>query len=97
MNDKSALLDSLKIERAPVRRGGPSPWLYAAIAIVLLLAAGGAWYFWPDSRISVHVVTVSSGSSSGGGGGSDLDASGYIVARRKATLSANSTRPPLRT
>jgi len=89
MNDKSSLLDSLKIERsAPVRRGAPSPLLYAAVAVVLLLAAGGAWYFWPDSRVPVHAVTVSASGGGGGGGASDLDASGYVVARRTATLSA---------
>jgi HlyD family secretion protein len=86
MSDKTALLDSLKIERAPVRRGGPSPWIYGAAAAVLLLGAGGAWYFWPDSRIAVHAVTASSQGS--GASGSGLDASGYVVARRKATLSA---------
>lgn len=85
MSDKSALLNSLKIERAPIRRG-PSPWLYAGIAVALLIAAGAGWYFWPDSRVAVHAVTASG--DSGGGAGSGLDASGYVVARRKATLSA---------
>src|SRR4051812_48962548 len=87
MSDKFSLIDSLKIERsAPARRGAPSPLLYGAIAAALLLAASGAWYFWPDNRVPVHAVTV--GTSGGGGGGSDLDASGYVVARRTATLSA---------
>jgi HlyD family secretion protein len=89
MSDKTSLLDSLKIERsAPARRGAPSPLVYGVIAMVLLLAAGGAWYFWPDSRVPVHAVTVNTSGSGGGGGGSDLDASGYVVARRTATLSA---------
>ena len=88
MSDKSSLLDSLKIERsAPARRGAPSPLVYGVIVVIVLLAAGGAWYFWPDSRVPVHAVTVST-SGGGGGGGSDLDASGYVVARRTATLSA---------
>jgi HlyD family secretion protein len=84
-NDKSALLDSLKIERAPLRRQ-TSPMLYAGIAAALLLAAAGGWYFWPDSRVLVHAVTASAQGS--GGAGSSLDASGYVVARRIATLSA---------
>ncbi|MFO1247662.1 MAG: efflux RND transporter periplasmic adaptor subunit [Alphaproteobacteria bacterium] len=89
MNDKSSLLDSLKIERsAPVRRSAPSPLLYAVVAVALLLVAGGAWYFWPDSRVAVHAVTASTTGGGGGGGASDLDASGYVVARRTATLSA---------
>jgi len=85
MSDKSALLDSLKIERAPVRRG-TSPWLWAVLAVLLIAGAGAGWYFfWPDNRITVHVVTASA-EGSGGASGSGLDASGYVVARRKATL-----------
>ncbi|HVW75898.1 MAG TPA: efflux RND transporter periplasmic adaptor subunit [Rhizomicrobium sp.] len=86
MNDKSSLLESLKIERAPVRRK-KSPW--AAImagAVALLLAAVAAWYFWPDNRVVVHVITASA--QGAGGASASLDASGYVVARRKATLSA---------
>ncbi len=87
-SDKSSLLDSLKIERAaPVRRKGPSPWLYAGIAVVMIAGGGAGWYFWPDNSMAVHAVTASA-LGSGGSAGTGLDASGYIVARRKATLSA---------
>jgi RND family efflux transporter MFP subunit len=85
-NDKSALLDSLKIERAPLRRQ-TSPMLYAGIGAALLLAAAAGWYFWPDSRVAVHAVTAAS-EGSGGASSSGLDASGYVVPRRIATLSA---------
>lgn len=86
MNDKSSLLESLRIERAPVRQQ-KSPLVPAIIgAVVLLLAAGAGWYFWPDSRVAVHVITASA--QSAGAPGASLDASGYVVARRKATLSA---------
>jgi HlyD family secretion protein len=88
MNDKSSLLDSLKIERAPVqrRKSGPSPVMLGIVAVLLIAGAGAAWYFWPDSRVPVHVVTASVEGAAGSGSG--LDASGYVVARRKATLSA---------
>lgn len=87
-SDKSSLLDLLKIERAaPVRRKGPSPWLYAGIAVVMIAGGGAGWYFWPDNSMAVHAVTASA-LGSGGSAGTGLDASGYIVARRKATLSA---------
>jgi HlyD family secretion protein len=88
-NDKSSLLDSLKIERAaPVRhKGGPPPWAYAAIVVAVIVAGGAGWYFWPDNSVPVHAVTAQ---ALGGGGatGTGLDASGYVVARRQATLSA---------
>src|ERR1700742_3967116 len=87
-NDKSSLLDSLKIERsAPLRRrqSGPSPWLYAGIAVLVIAGAGAGWYFWPDNSVPVHAVTAQA-LGSGGATGTGLDASGYVVARRKATL-----------
>src|SRR5579863_3084099 len=87
-SDKSSLLDSLKIERsAPVRRRGPSPWLYAGIVPIVIAGGAAGWYFWPDNSLAVHVVTASA-LGSGGATGTGLDASGYIVARRTATLSA---------
>jgi RND family efflux transporter MFP subunit len=85
--DKSGLLDSLRIERAPLRKDRRSrPYLILVLVLAILFAGGaGAYIFWPDSRIPVHVVTAEAG---GGTGGVGLDASGYVVARRKATLSA---------
>jgi RND family efflux transporter MFP subunit len=87
-NDKSSLLNSLKIARgAAPRRRGPSPWIYAGIAVLAIGAGGTCWLFWPDTSVAVHVVTASA-LDSGPAAGAGLDASGYIVARRKATLSA---------
>ncbi|HKY18757.1 MAG TPA: efflux RND transporter periplasmic adaptor subunit [Rhizomicrobium sp.] len=85
-NDKSSLLDSLKIERTPVKRGKTSPLLYGGAGVGVIVIAVGAWFFWPDSRVPVHVVTATAQGS--GASGASLDASGYVVARRKATLSA---------
>ncbi|HKQ46035.1 MAG TPA: efflux RND transporter periplasmic adaptor subunit [Rhizomicrobium sp.] len=86
--EKSALLDSLKIQRAPVSHHRPG-WMWPAIggAGVIVIAAG-AWFFWPDNRIPVHIVTATAQGNAEGGAGVGLDASGYVVARRKATLSA---------
>jgi len=86
-NDKSSLLDSLKIERsAPKKKSGPSPLLYGAAGLGVIAIAAAAWFFWPDGRVPVHVITASA--LGGGSASSGLDASGYVVARRQATLSA---------
>lgn len=86
-NDKSSLLDSLKIERSPVKRGKTSPLLYGAAGASVIAIAAAAWFFWPDSRVPVHVITAAA-QGSGGASGTSLDASGYVLARRQATLSA---------
>ena len=86
--DKSSLLDSLRIDRAaPVRTRRRSGGMLLPVlgGVALIVLAAGGWYFWPDSRVPVHVVTAQSGASANASG---LDASGYVVARRKATLSA---------
>lgn len=85
-DDKSALLDSLRIDRkAPHQAPSRAPWLVAAVVLLAVLAGGG-WYFWQDSRVVVHAITAQAQDTAGGTSG--LDASGYVVARRKATLSA---------
>src|SRR5258705_7942216 len=86
-NDKSSLLDSLKIERTPAKRGKTSPLLYGAAGIGVIAIAAAAWFFWPDNRVPVHVITAAA-QGSGGAAGTSLDASGYVVARRQATLTA---------
>jgi RND family efflux transporter MFP subunit len=85
-NDKSSLLDSLKIERTPVKRGKTSPLLYGAAGIGVIAIAAAAWFFWPDGRVPIHVITASA--LGGGGASSGLDASGYVTPRRQATLTA---------
>nr|WP_298717786.1 efflux RND transporter periplasmic adaptor subunit [uncultured Steroidobacter sp.] len=91
--DQNAL-DSLRIERGPEpardsRQGGLYKWF---IAVVLGLAVVAAAYaFFRDNAIEVETVTAVATSSSGGGGGSVLNASGYVVARRQATVSAKVT------
>jgi HlyD family secretion protein len=86
MADKSSHLDQLRIDRtraAPSSRRG----IWIAVLAILVIAAGSAgFYFWrPEAGIPVHAATVEGGA---GGGGSGLDASGYVEARRTATLSA---------
>jgi RND family efflux transporter MFP subunit len=89
MADKSPHLDQLRIDRDKPPSG---PWRGVVVLLVLLVVlgtagAGGYYYFWgSDTGIPVHAITAQSDLA--GGGGSGLDASGYVVARRQATLSA---------
>jgi RND family efflux transporter MFP subunit len=87
--EKGDLLGELRIQRA--HRDEDSglrhwPWL-VGIAIVLL-ALGAGWYWWAGSR-AIEVQTVSASSpASAGGPSAVLQATGYVTARRQATVSA---------
>jgi RND family efflux transporter MFP subunit len=91
--DKGALLHQLRIDRslpeqpAQVRRW---PWL-AGGALVLVLIAAGVWFARSQhSGIVVHTA-MAQPMTSGGPSASVLDATGYVTARRQATVSAQIT------
>ena len=63
------------------------------VALLLLVGlAGGGWY-WPQRRLIVPIKTaaVMSVSSGGASAGAVLNASGYVTARRRATVSSKVT------
>jgi RND family efflux transporter MFP subunit len=93
MDDKSALLQQLRIDRgsALVRSGNGRVWL-AAAAVMVAAAALAAWWWTRPGAVRVHVVAAQA--IAGGGAaaaGSILDASGYVVARRQATVASKIT------
>ena len=85
------LLNQLRIDRSaeppPSRRGW---WITLAVALVLALIAGGWAMFSGPKPVEVHTAAVTV-SASGGGSASVLDATGYVVARRIATVSSKVT------
>jgi RND family efflux transporter MFP subunit len=92
MNASAELLKELRIDRkapppAPQRR-----WLWIVLAVIVLLAlAGGAWFSLGRARpVEVRTAPVVS-MDSAGASASVLDATGYVVARRIATVSAQIT------
>ncbi len=91
--DKKALLNELRIDRnvEPADKGRPLKW-FLAIAVV---AGVGfvAWFFqFPTGASLVPVNTaIATASSSAAVGASVLDATGYVVARRQATVSSKVT------
>ncbi len=94
MNTSADLLKELRIDRkapppAPQSRRGL--WTGLAVALVLVLLGGAGWFlFGRDKAIEVRTApTAAIGTS--GASASVLDASGYVVARRMATVSAKIT------
>ncbi|MGE8214758.1 MAG: efflux RND transporter periplasmic adaptor subunit, partial [Stenotrophomonas maltophilia] len=94
MNASAELLKELRIDRKAATPPPSSPrrgrWIGLAILIVLLLAGIGWFAFGRQRAIEVTtapVVAIQQGTASS----SVLDASGYVVARRMATVSAKIT------
>jgi RND family efflux transporter MFP subunit len=92
MNTNADLLNSLKIDRsapppAPPRRG---LWIGLAVAGAVVLAAGG-FFLLRGKDVTVRTAETTAIGAGGGGSTSVLDATGYVVARRMATVSAKVT------
>ena len=85
------LLDQLRIDRSADRPPRRRTRRYAIVAIVLVAAAVGALLGWARMRPPTVQLTVARAATAGGGPGSVLDASGYVTARRQATVSAKIT------
>jgi RND family efflux transporter MFP subunit len=86
-------LAALRIERAP--ETGRSPWVVWLAALILLGAAGAAGWFWMFREKALVVAAAPAQEratgGAGGGGASVLNASGYVTARRRATVSSKVT------
>lgn len=93
MDDRAALLNQLRIDRSDDDEDGGKPWLRWLIAIALIVLLGlGAWlWLKPPPGLPVTVAIAKAAASNGAGGSSLLDAAGYVVARRAATVSAKIT------
>ena len=90
--DKAALLNQLRIDRTlkPPAAGHAKWWIGAAAVII---AAFAIWYVLRPTGlpISTAVAQTLASDSKTNVGASLLDASGYIVARRRATVSSKVT------
>jgi RND family efflux transporter MFP subunit len=95
MNDKSALLEQLRLHRsepATEKPGRTMQWLAAGAAALAVLALGAWLFFGRASGVPVRIALAQeSPGGSAGSAASLLDASGYVVARRAATVSSKIT------
>ena len=90
MNTSADLLKSLKIDRnaPPPQASRTGLWLALGAAGALLLGAIGWFAFGRDPGIEVRTTEVVAIGNGGASSASVLDATGYVVARRMATVSA---------
>src|SRR5262245_41934138 len=87
--DRSELLKELHIDRDG-RPGRPRARRVALLVLGLLVLGGAFWLALARGTAPV-VRTAVARAATGEGAGSVLDASGYVTARRQATVSAKIT------
>jgi RND family efflux transporter MFP subunit len=93
--EKADLLQQLRIDRGDERSTarGTRVWVGVVIALVALLAlaAGGWWWLAGGKTFEVEAATAVAPASGAAGPLAVLQATGYVTARREATVSAQIT------
>lgn len=88
------LLKELRIERHQRedhgRHPGRWPWIAVAVVVALLVLGGAAWLF-VGRRVVTVQTAIAVAPSAGSEAGAVLQATGYVTARRRATVSAQIT------
>ena len=86
-------LDELRIDRPPEQQPSPAGRKVLLLIVAAAALAALAYLFWPAPLTEVRTVTVSESRAGGGSaaGSTVLNASGYVTARRQATVSSKFT------
>lgn len=86
------MLDELKIDRQSPDSVSRGPWIAGAGILLLVIAAAVAWWiFGRSDSFVVETATAAPPSSQGSSATPILQATGYVTARRQATVSAQIT------
>ncbi len=92
--EKSDLLNELRIDRQHRDESGGVPrwaWVTGAAMLGLLLAGAGGWYALSGAKAVEVEAATATAPSAGGVDTAVLQATGYVTARRLATVSAQIT------
>jgi HlyD family secretion protein len=82
-------LDQLRIERKPERKSSKWPWV--VVVLVLLGGAAGGYFYWLKAAQSIKVRNAVAREINRQTANTVLNASGYVTARRQATVSSKFT------
>jgi len=91
MSSAKPPLDDLRIERSAEQKPQSKMWLVAAAAVLLLLAGAAIWWHSGSDAMAVRTAVARDAAPAGKGGQTVLNASGYVTARREATVSSKVT------
>jgi RND family efflux transporter MFP subunit len=91
LSDKSELLDKLRLDKGTATRQKRPKllWPGSILFVLILVGAGGLYGLRADDSVPVGFAVARA--PEGGKSASLLDASGYVVARRQATVAAKIT------
>ena len=89
MSPGKEALDGLRIDRSAAKRRRLSAWPFLLLLVLLAIAGGTFWWIQRPKPIPVRTAAVQEQSS--GGQKTLLNASGYVTARRQATVSSKVT------
>ena len=82
-------LDDLRIERKPQSESNLRTWIAIALGIIIIIGAA-LWWWTPSNAVAVRTVTVHQ-TTNANAERTVLNASGYVTARREATVSSKIT------
>ena len=91
MSSSKTNLDQLRIDRSEARNERPRRGLWVAAGALMLLAIAIGWWVTRPSVAEVRTAAVREHRPQDGGGATVLNASGYVTARRQATVSSKVT------
>jgi HlyD family secretion protein len=90
MSLEKGQLDELRIRRDVAEKPRGRSWLVLALALLVVLGGGAGWWLSRPKAAEVRTYTIRE-SASVGGQKTVLNASGYVTARRRATVSSKVT------
>src|SRR5437879_3241325 len=91
MSPPKPSLDDLRIERKPDAPSGSRLWLWVVAVIIVFLCLGTAWWVKKPQTIEVRTVAAREAAAGTSLDRTVLNASGYVTARRAATVSSKVT------
>ena len=94
MTPSGPRLDDLRIERGPERPAPRRTWPLVLAVVIAVLAGAGVWWFTRSPAMEVRTAAARSATVAASGGAIErtvLNASGYVTARREATVSSKVT------
>ena len=90
-SDREKLLGQLRIDRSEDSGPAGARWAVAGAAALAILGAGAWWWSRANAAVDVQVATAVAPAAQGSAAATILQATGYVTARRQATVSAQIT------